>query len=88
MFSVTLDEARSVCNEHNIAAPPVDIDGIREPVSGSLIYGNNIISGAVVPAGDIHQPIAEAFQVSHEVVTRCLYWKVWTEYNRYGGSMA
>ena len=28
-----------------IAAPPVDIDGIREPVSGSLLYGNNIISG-------------------------------------------
>jgi photosystem II P680 reaction center D1 protein len=25
-----------------IAAPPVDIDGIREPVSGSLFYGNNI----------------------------------------------
>ena len=25
-----------------IAAPPVDIDGIREPVSGSLMYGNNI----------------------------------------------
>ena len=33
-----------------IAAPPVDIDGIREPVSGSLMYGNNIISGAVVPS--------------------------------------
>ncbi|HZG39408.1 MAG TPA: photosystem II q(b) protein, partial [Nodosilinea sp.] len=32
-----------------IAAPPVDIDGIREPVAGSLMYGNNIISGAVVP---------------------------------------
>ena len=33
-------------------APPVDIDGIREPVSGSLLYGNNIIhSGAVVPDG-------------------------------------
>ena len=32
-----------------IAAPPVDIDGIREPVSGSLLYGNNIISGAIVP---------------------------------------
>ncbi|MEN9869973.1 MAG: photosystem protein, partial [Cyanobacteriota bacterium] len=32
-----------------VAAPPVDIDGIREPVAGSLIYGNNIISGAVVP---------------------------------------
>ena len=28
-----------------IAAPLVDIDGIREPVSGSLIYGNNIIHG-------------------------------------------
>ena len=23
-----------------IAAPPVDIDGIREPVAGSLMYGN------------------------------------------------
>ena len=33
-----------------IAAPPVDIDGIREPVSGSLMYGNNIISAAVVSA--------------------------------------
>nr|VDD24568.1 unnamed protein product [Brassica rapa] len=32
-----------------IAAPPVDIDGIREPVSGSLLYGNNIISGAIIP---------------------------------------
>jgi photosystem II P680 reaction center D1 protein len=32
-----------------IAAPPVDIDGIREPVAGSLLYGNNIITGAVVP---------------------------------------
>ena len=35
-----------------IAAPPVDIDGIREPVSGSLLYGNNIISGAVVPSSN------------------------------------
>lgn len=32
-----------------IAAPPVDIDGIREPVAGSLLYGNNIISATVVP---------------------------------------
>ncbi|RZC92606.1 hypothetical protein C5167_029527 [Papaver somniferum] len=32
-----------------IAAPPVDIDGIREPVSRSLIYGNNFISGAIIP---------------------------------------
>lgn len=35
-----------------IAAPPVDIDGIREPVSGSLLYGNNIISAAVVPTSN------------------------------------
>jgi hypothetical protein len=24
-------------------APPADIDGIREPVSGGLLHGNNII---------------------------------------------
>ena len=35
-----------------IAAPPVDIDGIREPVAGSLMYGNNIISGVVVPSSN------------------------------------
>jgi photosystem II P680 reaction center D1 protein len=35
-----------------IAAPPVDIDGIREPVSGSLFYGNNIITGAVIPTSN------------------------------------
>ena len=35
-----------------IANPPVDIDGIREPVAGSLLYGNNIISGAVVPSSN------------------------------------
>ena len=35
-----------------VGAPPVDIDGIREPVSGSLLYGNNIISGAVVPSSN------------------------------------
>ncbi|MEC4812421.1 MAG: photosystem II q(b) protein [Scytonema sp. PMC 1069.18] len=33
-----------------VAAPPVDVDGIREPVSGSLLYGNNIISATVVPS--------------------------------------
>jgi photosystem II P680 reaction center D1 protein len=33
-----------------VAAPPVDIDGIREPVSGSLLYSNNIITAAVVPS--------------------------------------
>jgi hypothetical protein len=34
-----------------IAAPPVDIDGIREPVAGSLMYGNNI-TGAVIPSSN------------------------------------
>lgn len=32
-----------------IAAPAVDVDGIREPVIGSLLGGNNIITAAVVP---------------------------------------
>ena len=32
-----------------MAAPPVDMDGIREPVFGSLLQGNNIITAAVVP---------------------------------------
>lgn len=35
-----------------VAAPPVDIDGIREPVAGSLLYGNNIITAAVVPSSN------------------------------------
>jgi len=39
----TLLTATSVFIIAFIAAPPVDIDGIREPVSGSLLYGNNII---------------------------------------------
>jgi photosystem II P680 reaction center D1 protein len=50
-----------------IAAPPVDIDGIREPVSGSLLYGNNIISGAIIPTSNaigLHfYPIWEAASV-------------------------
>jgi photosystem II P680 reaction center D1 protein len=32
-----------------IAAPAVDIDGIREPVMGALTDGNSLISAAVVP---------------------------------------
>ena len=35
-----------------ILAPPVDIHGIREPVVGSLLYGNKIISGAVIPSSN------------------------------------
>ena len=39
-----------------VAAPPVDIDGIREPVSlDPCIWGNNIISGAVVPSSKRHR---------------------------------
>jgi photosystem II P680 reaction center D1 protein len=33
-------------------APPVDIDGIREPVAGSLLYGNNIVTTAVIPSSN------------------------------------
>jgi photosystem II P680 reaction center D1 protein len=32
-----------------VAAPGVDVDGIREPVIGSLLGGNNMITAAVVP---------------------------------------
>jgi photosystem II P680 reaction center D1 protein len=35
-----------------VFAPPVDIDGIREAVSGSLLYGNNIITGALIPSSN------------------------------------
>jgi photosystem II P680 reaction center D1 protein len=55
------------CYIRFIAAPPVDIDGIREPVAGSLLYGNNIISGAVIPSSNaigMHfYPIWEAASV-------------------------
>lgn len=48
----TLLTATSVFIIAFIAAPPVDIDGIREPVSGSLLYGNNIITGAIIPTSN------------------------------------
>ena len=32
-----------------ITAPPVDMEGIREPVFGALMSGNNLITAAVVP---------------------------------------
>ncbi|EEF46022.1 Photosystem Q(B) protein, putative [Ricinus communis] len=44
----TLLTATSVFIIAFITAPLVDIVGIREPVSGSLLYGNNIISGAII----------------------------------------
>ncbi|CAN6458794.1 unnamed protein product [Victoria cruziana] len=63
----TLLTATSIFIIAFIAAPPVDIDGIREPVSGSLLYGNNIISGAIVPTSaaiGLHfYPIWEASSV-------------------------
>jgi photosystem II P680 reaction center D1 protein len=50
-----------------ICAPPVDIDGIREPVTGSLLYGNNIITGAVIPSSNaigVHfYPVWEALSL-------------------------
>ena len=49
-----------------IIAPPVDIDGIREPVSGSLLYGNNIITGGVIPSSNA---IGVHFYPSWESVT-------------------
>jgi photosystem II P680 reaction center D1 protein len=63
----TLLTATSVLLIAFIAAPPVDIDGIREPVSGSLLYGNNISSGAIIPTSaaiGLHfYPIWEAASV-------------------------
>nr|QGU93220.1 photosystem II protein D1 [Selaginella sanguinolenta] len=60
----TLLTATSVFITASIAAPPVDIDGIREPVSGSPPYGNNIIPGATIPTsaatGSHSYPIWEA----------------------------
>merc|ERR1719161_2278490 len=50
-----------------VSSPPVDIDGIREPVSGSLLGGNNIISGALIPSSNalgLHfYPVWEAMNV-------------------------
>ncbi|CAH1440353.1 unnamed protein product [Lactuca virosa] len=45
-----------------IAATPVDINDIGEPVSRYLLYGNDIISGAIIPNSDkMHfYPIWEA----------------------------
>uniref|UniRef100_A0ACD5Y5T7 Uncharacterized protein n=1 Tax=Avena sativa TaxID=4498 RepID=A0ACD5Y5T7_AVESA len=49
----TLLTATSVFIITFIADPPVDIDGIREPISGSLLYGNNIISGGTIPTSAV-----------------------------------
>jgi photosystem II P680 reaction center D1 protein len=58
-------------------APAVDIDGIREPVSGSLIYGNNIITGAIVPSSNaigVHfYPVWESMSLSEWLYNGGLY---------------
>lgn len=50
-----------------LVAPPVDMDGIREPVIGALMQGNNLITAAVVPTSaaiGLHfYPIWEAASV-------------------------
>jgi hypothetical protein len=61
----TLLTATSVFIIAFIAAPPVDIDGIREPVSGSLLYGNNIISGAIIPTSNAIGRIFTLFGKQH-----------------------
>jgi photosystem II P680 reaction center D1 protein len=49
-------------------SPPVDIDGIREPVSGSLLYGNNIITTALIPSSNaigVHfYPVWDAISIN------------------------
>lgn len=32
-----------------LTAPPVDMDGIRAPISGSLLAGNSLVTAAVIP---------------------------------------
>ena len=56
-----------------IGAPPVDIDGIREPVSGSLMFGNNIISGAVVPSSPMQSDYTSTHLGSHATLDEWLY---------------
>jgi photosystem II P680 reaction center D1 protein len=51
-----------------VSFPPVDIDGIREPVSGSLLFGNNIITTAVIPSSNaigVHfYPVWDAISIN------------------------
>ncbi|KAH7432262.1 hypothetical protein KP509_07G016000 [Ceratopteris richardii] len=72
LMILTLLTATSVFIIAFVIDPPVDIDGIHEPVSGSLLYGNNIISGAIVPTSatiGLHfYPIWEASFVEHNIL--------------------
>lgn len=55
-----------------VAAPPVDMQGLGSPISGSLLSGNNIISAAVVPTSaaiGLHfYPIWEAGSIDEWLV--------------------
>ena len=50
MMIPTLIAATSAFIIAFMVAPPVDMEGIREPVIGSLLGGNNLISAAVIPS--------------------------------------
>ena len=55
-----------------VAAPPVDMQGLGSPISGSLLDGNNIISAAVIPTSaaiGLHfYPIWEAGSINEWLV--------------------
>ena len=55
-----------------VAAPPVDMQGIGSPISGSLLDGNNIITAAVIPTSaaiGLHfYPIWEAGSIDEWLV--------------------
>ncbi|EAM51528.1 photosystem II q(b) protein [Crocosphaera watsonii WH 8501] len=67
MMIPTLIAATSAFIIAFMVAPPVDMEGIREPVIGSLLGGNNLISAAVIPSSaaiGLHfYPIWEAASV-------------------------
>ncbi|KAB2024558.1 hypothetical protein E1A91_D06G096700v1, partial [Gossypium mustelinum] len=56
-----------------IATPPVDIDGIREPVSRSLLYRNNIIFSVIVRTSFsfthiLFQPVYESIWLIKDIL--------------------
>ncbi|RVW32235.1 G-type lectin S-receptor-like serine/threonine-protein kinase SD2-5 [Vitis vinifera] len=73
----TLLTATSVFIIAFIAAPPVDIDGIREPVSGSLLYGNNIISGAIIPTSAAIVCTFTQYGKQHPLMNACYMGREW-----------
>ena len=60
-----------------LTATTVFVVAFREPVSGSLIYGHNIVSGAVVPTSNaigLHfYPVWEAASLD-EWLSECSLW--------------